>query len=249
MTRRLVAASACAAALALLLGGCGYGSREELPLSPSDSALADGGTFTVPPTYTGPATPVPASSAEPSATSGGSGTGTAPASSDSVAAVTGLHDGTWLVGDAGKLDFRLSNGTLELVNAQPATGWTKQVPVKTPAEIEVRFVQTGASWTFHVLVKGGSMTVVKEQALTDAPAGSYPVADAGSVTWATASNELVRQNVEAQAGWQVTAQQAAASSIDVSFAQGARTASFAARLSGGAVTVTSSSSLSGPLPS
>lgn len=249
VNRRLVALPACAAAVALLLGGCGLGSGEELPLSPSDTALANGGTLPVPPTYTGSATPVPASSGATASGAASSGTATAPASVDPQAAVTGLHDGTWIVGDAGQLDFRLAGGTLELGNAQPATGWSKQVPVKTPQRIEVRFLQGTTTWTFDVAVTGSSMTIVKEQSVTNAQPGSFAVADAGSVSWTTTSGSLARQAVEAEAGWQVTAQQASTSAIDVSFAQGARTASFAARTTGGSVVVTTRASLTGPVPS
>jgi hypothetical protein len=249
MTRRRVAVSAGVASLALLLGGCGLGSGDELPLSPSDTALAHGGTLPVPPTYTGSGTPIPDSGSASAPGSGASGTATAPASGDPEAAVTGLHDGTWLVGDGGKLNFRLANGQLELMDAEPAAGWTKQVPVKTPQQIEVRFLQAETTWTFRVALQGSSMTVVKEQVLADAPPGSYAVADAGSVTWTTTSGALVREDAESQAGWQVTKQQASDTAIDVSFAQGSRTASFAAQLSGGSVTVTTSSSLTGPTPS
>jgi hypothetical protein len=249
MTRRRVAIPAGAAAVALLLGGCALGSGEELSLSPSDTALANGGTLPVPPTYSGSAIPVPASSGAPATSGASSRTATAPASADPQAAVTGLHDGTWLVGDAGQVDFRLAGGTLELSNAQPATGWTKQVPVKTPQQIEVRFLQDATTWTFDVAVKGNSMTIVKEQSVTDAQPGAYGVADAGSVSWTTTSGSLAPQAVESEAGWQVTAQQASTSAIDVSFAQGARTASFAARTTGGSVVVTTRASLTGPTPS
>jgi hypothetical protein len=247
MARRLVAVPACAAALALLLGGCGLGSREELPLSPSDSALADGATLPVPPTYTGSATPAPASSG-PSSASATAGSTTAPASGAPEAAVTGLHDGTWPVGNAGEVNFQLANGQLQLLDAQPATGWTQQAPVRTAQQIEVGFLRAGTRWTFRVSLQGGSMSIVKEQTVADASPDSYPVADAGSVSWTQTSGALVRKGVQSEAGWHVTAQHATATAIDVSFAQGARTASFAARLTGGSVTVTTSASLTGPPP-
>jgi hypothetical protein len=256
MSRRTWPAAAGAIAVAALLGGCGLGFGDEMVGTASATGVGAGPV--VPETATAtdqgqePAsggTSTATSNVGASGTSGASGS-TQPSSGSQAAGVTEIRDGVWDVGDAGQVQFSVSQGQLQLMSSTPASGWQKaQPPVQQPNAIEVDFGQgLGTTWTFRAQLSGSQLQITKQQTIVKAADGSYPVGAAGSVSFIGSGSQLKLTNVSPEGGWSVAQQQSSPTSILVSLKQGAGTAQFSATTSGTDVTVTTSQQLSGPVP-
>jgi archaellum component FlaG (FlaF/FlaG flagellin family) len=256
MSRRTWSAAAGALAVAVLLGGCGLGFGDEMIGAASATGVQPGPVVPEQPTGTDQAQPpgnggtTGGTSPGTSATSGSPGS-TQPSSGSQVASVTEVRDGIWDVGDAGQVEFRVSNGQLQLMAANPASGWQQPKPaVNQPNQIEVDFSQSaGTTWTFRVQVSGSTMQITKQESIARAGDGSYPVGGAGAVSLINSDTVLKLTNVAPEPGWTVSNQQTSPTSISVSFKRGQGSADFTATKSGSDVTVTTSQQLSGPVPS
>ncbi|MDN5796574.1 MAG: hypothetical protein L0H79_12575 [Intrasporangium sp.] len=244
MNRRMWPAAASALAVVALLGGCGLGFGDEM-IGGQATTVGAGPAVPEPPTRTDQGHEV-----GPTGASGAGGTAsqTAPASGSRVAGVTEVRDGAWDVGDAGQVKFLVKDGQLELMSVTPAGGWQQTPPVKQPDDLEVRFTQAPTTWSFQVRLRDGSMTISKEKSIARAGDGSYPVGAAGSVSFTTSGSGLKLGDVVTENGWTATTQPTPPSSISVSFGDGAKAASFTATQAQGAVTVSTRSELSGPVP-
>lgn len=249
MTRRIGPALAGGVAVVALLGGCGLGFGDEMMGSASASGLNAGPVVPEEPTGTDQGQALGTGAPTSGAVSSPSGGSTAPSSGSQTAAVTEIRDGTWDVGDSGQVQFKFSNGQLELLSADPAGGWQQEPPVTSANAIEVRFTQAlGTTWTFRVQVSGPTMQITKAQTIAKAGDGSYAVGGAGSVSFLTSNSQLKLTNVAPENGWTVTNQQASATSIAVSLKHAQGTADFTATKSGADVKVATSQQLSGPVP-
>lgn len=250
MSRRMWPAAAGAIAVATLLGGCGLGFGDEMVGTASASGLAAGPTVPEAATGTGQGQALGgAGSGSASATSGSTGS-SQPSSGSQAAGVTEIRDGVWDVGDAGQVQFLVSQDQLQLMSTTPASGWQKaQPPVQQPNEIEVALSQgLGTTWTFRVQLSGSQMQITKQETIAKAADGSYPVGAAGSVDFISSGSQLKLTNVAPEGGWSVTQQQSSPTSINVSFKQGAGAAQFTALMSGTDVSITTSQQLSGAVP-
>lgn len=250
----MLPAAAGAVAVAALLGGCGLGFGDEMIGSASATGTQAGPVVPEPPSGTGPAQQSAgggSGSTTPSSSSpSGSGGSAQPSSGSQAAGVTEVRTGTWDVGDAGQVQFAVSQGQLQLLAATPASGWQQAQPATTkPDAIEVVFgAPLGTKWTFQVQLSGGAMQITKQRTVAKAADGSYPVGAAGSVDFISSGSQLKLTNVTPEGGWSVTQRQSSPTSISVSFKQAAGTAQFTAAMSGTDVTVTTSQQLSGPVP-
>ncbi|MGN6752771.1 MAG: hypothetical protein ACTHJJ_09475 [Intrasporangium sp.] len=253
MSRRMWPAAASAIAVAALLGGCGLGFGDEM--IGSSTATGVGAGPAVPETATGTGQAAGGTAAQSPAGTGGT-TGTAGSGSTGVtsgsqaAGVSEIRDGIWDVGDAGQVNFVVSQGQLMLQSSTPASGWQKpQPPVEQPNQIAVDFSEPlGTTWSFRVQLSGSTMQITKQETIAKAADGSYPVGAAGAVAFISSGSQLKLMNVAPEGGWSVTQQQSSPTSISVSFKQGAGTAQFTAAMSGNDVTVATSQQLSGPVP-
>lgn len=254
MSRRMWPAAAGAIAVAALLGGCGLGFGDEMVGAATATGVGAGPAVPETPTGTGQAGTVQTTgngAAGTVGTTGAAGSGSSGVSSGSQAAgVSEIRDGVWDVGDAGQVNFVVTQGQLMLQSSTPASGWQKpQPPVEQPNQIAVDFSEPlGTTWSFRVQLSGSTMQITKQETIAKAADGSYPVGAAGSVAFISSGSQLKLMNVAPEGGWSVTQQQSSPTSISVSFKQGAGTAQFTAAMSGNDVTVTTSQQLSGPVP-
>lgn len=73
------------------------------------------------------------------------------------------RDGVWTVGDAGEVEFASENGSLSLVEARPASGWTERVEEQGPEEIEVDFFRDNLRYQFTAEIDDGQLEVQVDQ--------------------------------------------------------------------------------------
>ncbi|MBO1752581.1 hypothetical protein J4G33_12280 [Actinotalea sp. BY-33] len=135
-----------------------------------------------------------------------------------------VRDGTWTVGEAGEVEFRVADGALELVDVRPADGWTVTDEEVSTDEIEIDLEQGEVEYHVEIQLEGGTLTIEIDQDIDPAEPGRYEVGVAGEVEWAVSADgglELVE--VVAHEGWTVVEQEADRDDIDVELRNGPAT--------------------------
>lgn len=166
----------------------------------------------------GAASSTPAAS--PSASAGQSPAATGTAFGDGV---DELRDGVWQIGEAGEVDFAVTDGALSLSGVRPAEGWQHQVSDDKDDDIEVHFTRGNARWKFEVEIDGSTMQIAKEVTLTGTDGGTYRVGSAGEVEVSPGRGDaaVTLGEVTSGEGWNATTREESSTDIEVEFVNGA----------------------------
>jgi len=198
------------------------------------------------PTPTGtPGGAAPTATAGADATRGGGVAESTPAPSGSPLE---LRDGTWEVGEAGTVEFSASADTLELIDVNPASGWSETEREVERDEIEVQFERDNLDWTIEVQLSDGVLEIEIDQDIDDGEPGTYTVGEAGTVEFALQGGALALVEVLPNEGWTSEVDEASDDDIEVDFRRENVTYDFDVELDDGTIDIDLDFEIEGPWP-
>ena len=156
--------------------------------------------------------------------------------------------GSWPVADAGTVVFETSGGALRLVSADPKPGWNRRLADNSATHIEAHFTKGNTDWKFEAEVDDGRLEISRERDTRPAPAGSYRVLDAATVSFTASGNSLRVGTITPSAGWRETIRDVSSDDIEIDFTKGAATAEFEAEIDRGQIKLELSQKVTGPAP-
>ena len=160
-----------------------------------------------------------------------------------------LRDGTWEVGEAGKVTFIIESGALRLMAVDPNAGWSPDVVHETSQRIEVEFRSGTEERVFEARYANGILRIEIEAEDDEAKPGRYTVGDAGEVEVDIEDGQLRLVEVATNPGWAMTVDAECPDEIEVEFRQGALEWEFEAELSKrGRLEIDLEMELEGPYP-
>lgn len=157
------------------------------------------------------------------------------------------RDGTWVVGDAGEIEFTLQDDGLALDDVRPNQGWESRIDEHSPEEIKVDFERGNVEWQIEVQTRSSELEIEIDQTIEPAEPGAYEIADAGTVEIATEGGSLNLVDASANEGWNVSVEETA-EEIQADFARNGVRWDFDAELDDGELGVGVDQDITGPLP-
>lgn len=159
-----------------------------------------------------------------------------------------VRDGTWQVDEAGTVEFRFADNSIELQDVSPNSGWDQRIAAQSADELEVHLTRDDTDWKFEVEVDGERAEISRERDTQAADAGIYQVGDAAEVRFGSEDGSLSVDSVDTANGWEVTKRDESSDDIEIDFAKGNATAEFEAEQSSGRTGLEISQKVSGPIP-
>lgn len=132
--------------------------------------------------------------------------GTDPADAAVTAADGVLTDGLWQIGDAGTVEFSVSDGALQLIEAVPNDGWSMSVDVEAPDEIEVDFRQGPMEYEVEIEYENGILEIEIDLDIDPADPGTFEIGPAGIAELAVDGEAVILVNFSATEGWAIVEQ-------------------------------------------
>lgn len=117
-----------------------------------------------------------------------------------------LTDGVWAVGEAGTVEFALSDGGLELIEVVTAEGWSSSVDESSPDEIEVDFRRGNLDHQIEIEYEDGILEIEIDLDIDPADPGTFTLGSAGAVDLAVDGGSVNLVDLSVSDGWTVTEQ-------------------------------------------
>lgn len=126
-----------------------------------------------------------------------------------------LSDGLWAVGDAGTVEFAVTEGGLELIEVVAADGWEATTDEDSPDEIEVDFRQGEREYEIEIEYENGILEIEIDLDIDPAEPGPFELGTAGVAELAVDGGSVVLTNLEVAEGWSVTEQDTSDGEVEV----------------------------------
>jgi hypothetical protein len=127
--------------------------------------------------------------------------------------------GRWAVGDAGTVEFDLTDQGLVLVDVTEAQGWTARVDEESSDEIEVEFTRDDTKREIEIEWDGSTLEIDINTDIVPASDGVYEIGQAGSFEFSS-SNGLQLRDVVVADGWELRMDDESADEIEFTVQRG-----------------------------
>jgi hypothetical protein len=148
-----------------------------------------------------------------------------------------LSDGRWAVGDAGTVEFRVTDAGLELVEVVAASGWSATVDEDSFDEIEVEFRRGDQEYEIEVEYDDGVLEVEIDLRIAGAEPGPFAIGSAGTATLDADRGGVSLVDLVVADGWTVTEQDTSEREVEIELRRGGVTWQLAAEVDDGRLEV------------
>lgn len=131
-----------------------------------------------------------------------------------------LTDGRWAVGDAGFVEFAVSDGALSLIDASPNDGWEVTIDEDAPDEIEVDFRRGNQEYEMEIQLEGGILEIEIDLDIDPAEPGTFEIGPAATAELAVDGGAVTLADLRPNDGWDVTERDEEDGEVEIELRQG-----------------------------
>lgn len=159
-----------------------------------------------------------------------------------------LSDGRWAVGDAGEVEFTVTDAGLELVDARPNEGWTMEIDESDRDEIEVDFERGNEEVEIEIEYENGILEIEIDRDIEPAEPGRFEVGPAAVAEVAVDGGAVRLVGLDVNDGWDVVERDEDDGEVELEFRQGDVRWDFDAELDDGQLEVEIDFEIEGAFP-